>query len=953
MKKWNLFWALLTMITVSALADTKDITVTGVLTDAETKEKVEMAAVQLFELKDSTLAAGVTSKENGRFVLPKVKPGKYELKVSYLGYQTVSMPLTLSGSRKWVDLGQVDMHSDAVMLKEAVIVAEVPPVTIKEDTMEYAASAYRVAEGAMLEDLVKKIPGIEVDESGNIKLNGKDIKKIMVDGKEFFSDDPKMAMKNLPAEMVDKVRAYDRQSDMARITGIDDGEEEPVLDLSVKPHMKKGWLGNFVGGYGSDNRYEVDAMVSSFKDDSSISVIAASNNTNNRGFSEFGNGGYEYDDLFDDAGSGITTSHSLGVNFSKDTRKLSVHGNVQYGYSDNDARSWTDSETFLGDNSSFGTSQVWKNRKRHDARTDIHLEWRPDSMTTLVFEPKAHYSHTKMLGMNKSTTSNNEHALINRNFANSYSTGNSVGVDGKFMISRKLGKKGRNITVGAKFGYSDQNSDGYSDSEIDFFLNPLEVSDPWSQDILADSSSVTSRFTDRNSDSRNWSVNASYTEPVFKHHFLQFRYEFAHRKQFSQSLVYDSVKIYPDYLDRGYDGLLSTELENFYDSHTARVALRGVYSKMKYSVGVGIMPQSSLSNNIIGVNADKKLPEQKVVNWAPKVVLEYMFSKQHMLMIRYNGRSTEPNIENLQEVIDISDPMNLRYGNPNLKPSFRNSLIVYYRKFEPKKMRSYSLSMYYQNTVNAVANRMTYDMETGARAFYKENVNGNWSLYTNFNFNTPFKNKKFTFSTSTTARMSDAVSYTMVGRERMGEQVLSTTHNWMLNEKLTGGYRCDAFDVSLNASVNYNLVKNNRQTNSNRQTFDYYVGGNTNINLPWQIALSTDVDCRFKRGYSAAFGNSEVLWNAQISKSFLKNNAASIRFKIYDILHQQSNLSRTISETMMSDTEYNTLGSYFMVHFVYRFNTLGGKSGGDRNQKSKYGSRYRYGDRYRNYHRSY
>jgi hypothetical protein len=291
-------------------------------------------------------------------------------------------------------------------------------------------------------------------------------------------------------------------------------------------------------------------------------------------------------------------------------------------------------------------------------------------------------------------------------------------------------------------------------------------------------------------------------------------------------------------------------------------------------------------------------------------------------MFRYNGRSNAPNIEDLQDVIDRTDPLNIRYGNPNLKPSFNNNLMMFYNKYIPDVMRSYSMNLFYSNTINSTANKMRYDAATGGRIYERVNVNGNWNTRGFFSFNTPLKNKKFTVSSNTNGSYSDAVSYTGVGRE---DAQLSTTHNFGVSERLSGNYRNDIFDVSLNGSINYNKTQNSKQTNSNRETFDYYFGGNTNINLPWTTYLSTDANVRIKRGYSGDFNNRELIWNAQLSKSFLRNNAATIRIKIYDILQQQSNLSRNISETMMSDTEYNTLGSYFMVHFVYRLNTLGGK----------------------------
>lgn len=912
MKRFSAWLVLLLLCTFSIFAqNNKVITVSGRVVESDSKEPAAQATVQLLALPDSAFAAGIGSNNQGWFTLPKVKAGKYLLKISYIGFHTKFVPLQLATNAPDKKMGTIQLDPDAVMLSEAVITAEAPPVTIKADTTEYSAAAYPVPEGSMLEELVKKIPGAEVSSDGKITLNGKEIKKIMVDGKEFFSDDPKVSMKNLPANIIEKVKAYDKKSDMSRITGIDDGDEEPVLDLTVKKGMKKGWIGNLIAGYGSKERYEGGAMVSRFKDDASLSIIASTNNTNNAGFSEFGDAGQG---LGGNAGSGVTTAQSLGVNFAKDTKKLQIGGNMQYGHSDNNAIRKSSTETFLGETSSFGQSENFSNRNRHDFRVDFRLEWRPDTLTTLIFRPNASYSQTDSDNSSWSSTENNTHSPVNFKEAASSSKSYNSSFNGSLSAFRRLGNTGRNISLDARFGYSDSESDSYSASNTQFFE--------------LDSISDISRYTDRNSDSRNWSISASYIEPLFKKHFLQLRYEFSHRKQLSQSLVYDSINIYPypEYIERGYDNDLSTRVENFYDTHTADVSVRGVHPKMNYSFGVGLTPQSSLSKTTIGPNYKKNLPEQNVLNWSPSVMFRYMFNKQHTLMFRYRGRSSTPNIDDLQEVIDITDPMNLKYGNPNLKPSFNNNFMLYYNKFVPESMRSYSANMFYSSTLNSVANRMSYDPQTGARVYKKENVNGNWQARGYLSFNTPLKNKKFTISSTTNTSYSDAVSYTSVGSQKNANQELSTTHNFAAGERLTSSYRCDVFDLSLSGSMNYNLVRNSKQENSNRETFDYYLGGNTNVNLPWEVSVSTEINCRFKEGYTGGLNNNEVMWNAQIAKNFLKNNSATIRFKIYDILKQQSSLSRTISETMMSDTEYNTLGSYVMVHFVYRFNTLGGKA---------------------------
>lgn len=896
--------------TLSSLAQTKNITVTGSVIESDTREAAVQATVQLLSLPDSTYVTGAATLAGGKFTLPKVSAGKYVLKVSYIGFLTKLIPLKLSANKTNNDLGTITLESDAILLKEAVITAEAPPVTMKEDTTVYSASAYRVAEGAMLEELVKKLPGAEVSEDGKITINGKEVKKIMVDGKEFFSDDPNKSMKNLPVNMVENVKAYDRKSDMARITGIDDGEEETVLDLTVKKGMKQGWIGNLIAGYGSEERYEGGVMVSRFKDDSSFSLIGSANNTNGKGFSEFGDAGQG---MSGNAGSGITSSESLGINYARDTKRLQVGGNIQYGHSDNDARRKTSSEEFLGnDLSTFGNSENTSRRKRHDIRGDFRLEWRPDTVTTIIFRPNISYSQTTTKSTSWSETLNNTQGPINDKEGNSYSKSNNLSLNGRLQMFRRLNNKGRNISLGANFGYSDGDteSDTYSLTEYYNFEN--------------DSIDETDRHNIRNTDSRNWSVSASYTEPIFKNHFLQLRYEYSHRKRLAESLIYDNLLVDYNRYPNNYVDSLSSKVENFYDNHTVDLSIRGVHPKMMYNAGLGLTPQSSLSKTTIGPNANNKLPRQNVLNFSPQVMFRYSFSKQHTLMFRYRGRSEAPNIEYLQEVIDQNDPLNIQYGNPNLKPSFTHNIMLFYNKYIPESMRSYAFNMFFTGTQNSVANKLTFNEISGGRITEKVNVNGNWNARGFFSFNTPFKNRKFTISSNTNANFSNAVSYTSLNRNE--DAVLSTTRSLRAGERITGNYRSDYFDISLNASMNYNLTRNNKQTNSNRETFDYYFGGNTNITLPKQFYLSTDLNYRIMRGYGEGFKNNEVIWNAQISKNILKNNAGTIRLKIYDILQQQSNLSRSITETRISDTEYNTLNSYFMVHFVYRFNTLGGKA---------------------------
>lgn len=322
MKRFSAGLVLMLLCTFSIFAQNKVITVSGRVVESDTKEPAAQATVQLLSLPDSAYAAGIASSNQGWFTLPKVKAGKYVLKVSYIGFRTKLVPVQLSANATDKKLGTITLDPDAVMLKEAVITAEAPQVVVKEDTLEYNSTAYRTPEGAMLEELVKKLPGAEIDDDGNVKINGKEVKKIMVDGKEFFGGDVKTGLKNLPVNMIDKLKTYDKKSDLARVTGIDDGEEETVLDLKVKKGMNQGWFGNASVAGGTEDRYGSNLMLNRFVDNSQFSLIGSANNVNDQGFSG-GGGGPRFRNS-----NGLTATKMLGANFATQTEKLELGGIV-------------------------------------------------------------------------------------------------------------------------------------------------------------------------------------------------------------------------------------------------------------------------------------------------------------------------------------------------------------------------------------------------------------------------------------------------------------------------------------------------------------------------------------------------------------------------------------------------------------------------------------------------
>ncbi len=904
---------------MSAFAQNKNITVSGRVIEIDTKDPVEQATIRLLSLPDSAYVTGGVTQARGRFALPKVKSGKYVLVISYIGLRTKNIPLQLSVSDLTKNVGVVALNTDAILLKEAVVTAEAPQVTVSEDTLVYNSSAYRVPQGSMLEELVKKLPGAEVAEDGTITINGKTIKKIMVNGKEFFTKDPKVAMKNLPVEMIDKIKSYDKKSDLARITGIDDGEEEAVIDLSIKKGMNQGWFGNLDAGYGNKERYLGKVMLNRFSDGDQLSVLANANNINDQGFP--GGGGFRRGG---GSNSGVNAVKTTGLNFATETSKLQLGGSVDYSHSDKDVKTSSQSETFLQSGSSFSKGLNSQLNKSEAVNADFQIEWKPDSLTNIIFRPSFSYSSGDNLSNSHSLMSDTDNLLqyalneslftqtvdiddlVNYNLRKSSSLTKGVSTDGNLQINRKLNNKGRNITLRMSYGYSDDNSDQYSYSKIRYFKT----------------GSVTEQdqYIDNVNNGYNYRIQATYSEPVFTKRFLQFSYSYQHKYQKTDKNTYD-YRDQANYLDNRLDSL-SKFYENTYDTHEFNVSLKTMREKYQYNIGFSVQPQSSTTSYEQGkIKVDTT---RNVVNLSPTFDYRYRFNKQTQLRINYRGRTSQPSMTDLLPITDNSDPLNVKEGNPSLKPSYSNNFMLFYNTFLPETQRSMMLRLSFTNTINSVNNMVTYNEQTGGKTTKPENISGNWSTNGGFVFNTPLKNKKFTLSTFSDGSYNNMVSYTSLTN---ADAVKNTTRSLNLSERLNGTFRNDWFEFGLNAGIQYNVSKNSLQSQANKETFDYSFGASTNITLPWSVTLATDGSYSMRNGYSSGLDRNELIWNAQVAKNFLKKKQATISFQIYDILKEQSNLSRSISASMRQDTEYNAINSYFMVHFIYRLNVFGGNKG--------------------------
>ena len=939
MKKLLIWTVLLLTATLSTYAQNKIVTVSGRVIEAGTKEPVELAAVQLLSLPDSAQVAGMTTSTQGYFSLSKQKPGKYLLKVPFIGYVTKIIPVQLTANVPAKKMGNIELATDAVMLQEAVVVAEAPQVTAVEDTLMYNSSAYRTPEGAMLEELVKKLPGAEIDDDGNVKINGKDLKKIMVDGKEFFGGDVKTGLKNLPVDMVDKLKTYDKKSDLARVTGIDDGEEETVLDLTVKKGMNQGWFGNADLGAGTKDRYTGRMMLNRFVDKTQFSIIGSANNVNDQGFSG-GGGGPRWR-----SNNGLNATKMLGANFATQTNKLELGGSVRYNFQDADISSINSSERFLQNGNSYSNSNNKNRNKGTNLNADFRMEWKPDTLTNIIFRPNFSYGRTNNASRSESGTFNEDpfNLIVNPNdylnFDNlsddplkdirvnatnsaSLSKGKSLSGNATLQVNRKLNNRGRNLTFRGVFGYGDNDNDQYTQSETRYYqlLNHLG----------GDSILYRNQYITTPTRNYNYTAQVTYSEPIAKATFLQFSYQFQYKYSKSDKTTFDLLD-YPDWaiggaLPSGYEShavdSLSKNAEYRYYNHDASVGLRFIRPKYQLNVGMSFQPQNSTLSYKKG---DYMIDTTRTVfNFAPNMDLRFRFSKVSQLRFTYRGRSNQPTMENLLPITDNSNPLNIRMGNPGLKPSFAHTMRLFYNTYNAEKQRGIMTHFSFTATQNSISNSTRYNEETGGLITRPENINGNWNAFGMFGFNTALKNKKYTINTFTNVNYQNNVAFLYNQDTKNNDRNTST--GLTLGERVTGSYRNDWFEFSLNGSINYTAERNKLRPENNQEPYTYSYGASTNITMPWKMTLATNIANQSRRGYrDSSMNRDELIWNAQLAQSLLKG-AATVSFEVYDILRQQSNISRSLSADMRSVSEYNGINSYCMVHFIYRLNIFGSKA---------------------------
>ena len=998
------------LVATALTAHAQRYVVSGTLQESKTKAPVEFASVALLRA-DSTAVLASTTDEKGAFSIKAPSAGNYILKFSLVGSKPTTANVALTAERDSVDLGTVFLKSEDNVLGTATVSVAASRVEQKGDTTMFNAAAYRVPTGSTLESLVKQLPGVEVSDDGTIKWNGKTVSEFLINGKDFFKGDTKTAMKNLPTELVSKIKAYDKKSDYTEQTGIDDGEETTVLDIATKRQLNESWVTNLDVAYGNHDRYSGRVFATRFTDNSRITAFGSANNTNDRGFGGprgFGGGG-----------GGLVASKNAGLDFSwdngrqkREAGRFEIGGNLMYSHSNTDALSTSNSETFLtaGSSSSFGRSWSHSVSKSTNVNGRLRLEWNPDSMTNITFRPSYNYAESSNHGASLSGTFNDDPNTVNGmevsldsicavNFAanypalyaimvntnSRYTLGDSKrhNVAGELNLVRRLGSNGRNVSLRLNGGYSKSESNSYSISDIKY--NTTSGRTP----------SFLNQYATSPSKSWNYAARLGYVEPIAKGWFAEFRYQFSYkysdadRSRFNlDSLAYEPYSSmwggqyasYGDASNYPTIGSLPTaddvlnyirDLNNSqyatykYYNHTATAGVRYNTSAINFNAGVDFNPEKTkLAYNRPGQNIDT-LITRIVFKVFPQVRFRYRFSKTNNLDIRYRGSSSQPSMTDLIAVVDDSNPLNISMGNPGLKPAWSNTLRINYHGYNPTRQQGMMAGLDFSQTSNSISNRMVYDETSGVQYTRPDNINGNWNARTMFMYNTALgKQKLFNISTFTNLSYDNAVGYvsrrnssssvtttssyllatpTTVDENRSysyydaifrsAQSEKNTTRTFGIDENLNLSYRATWYDFGLLGRLNYQHARASIQENANMDTWNFAYGANANFNFDFGLSISTDIRMTSRRGYAdASMNTNELIWNAQVAQSFLKNKAATISVQFYDILQQQSNVSRTLTATQRRDSWSNAINSYFMVHFIYKLNVFAGKSK-DKNQQ--------------------
>ena len=960
MSKILTFIVLTVCLTVPALAQKKvSGSVKGQLVDTLYKETLSEATVTVLNPTDSSVVSFTIANAKGEFEIKNLEAGAYRLMITYQGYMPFNKYFSISADTPVINLGIVHMEKRSTTLEQVVV--EAPPIIIKKDTVEFRADAFKTKPNATAEDLLKKIPGLQVDKDGNVKAQGEDVQKVYVDGKEFFGSDPKLATRNITAEMIESVQVFDDMSDQAKFTRIDDGSRSKTINIRLKKNMRKGYFGRLVAGYGSDDRYETSLMLNRFNGDRRISLLAGSNNINRQSFSfndivggmggfgsrgggGFGGGGFGGGGFggfggggrggfggggfrgggggfggFGRGGGGINKSSSAGLNYTdKWGSKIDVTGSYFFSNTDNNtAQESVRTNLFPNDSTSTANERGYSFHRNQNHRFNLRMEFYIDSMNSLLYTPTLVVQRSESESFDSSFTDSEKGGFKYRAIQGSTLNTNErdgLNFNNNLLYRRRFGKIGRTLTVGWQNSINNSDGTGTNYSPYVFY------------DALGNSSEVIQNLRSTQKTRSNSNViSASYTEPIGNNKLLEFNYAYTNRHNTSdrKAMDYNSAT-------KEYDqvNLAQTNyFENDFIAHRAGANFRVQTNNYSFQLGGAIENSELSSRSVRALTATDTTISQRFTNFFPTANFNYAFSRTKNLRIAYRGRTNQPNITQLQDVPDVSDPLRVVTGNPSLKQEFNNNVNVNYNSFDPVTFRYLSANVNFGYTSNRIINSID-SAGKGVQLIRPVNMNGSYNIGSSISVGFPLRGKM----KGSNINLSNNINYnrdvSLVYKQENVTSNFSVTQSAGVNLDFE-----EKVNLGLNASLTYNNVDYSIE-NAGTQDQKYYTqtySADISVTFLKNLILSTDFDYLINTGRSDGFNQNIPLWNSSLALQVFKNKSGEIKFAVNDILNQNQSINRMATANYILDTRTVVLQRYFMLTFTYNLNRVGNPEGQRRN----------------------
>jgi len=961
------------------------VLVKGRLASATDDTPLAGATIRLLTLPDSTLLIGSYSDKDGKFSIASSKvsppksaknPVKILLVASYMGYQTVEKVINVRTREKEYDLKDVYLQEDTRILGEALVSATPPPLLIKEDTIEYYADSYKTQPDATAEDLLKRLPGVEVNSDGSITAQGETVQQVYVDGKEFFGKNIQATTKNITAEMIESVQVVDMKTEEARLSGIDDGERRKVMNFKLKPKMRRGWFGNMAGAWGQGNdisdRFEGRGMAGYFRGNSQNALTANGNNTNNAGFGDLGDGVMSGSSMRGNRqsgrrGDGLNTSWSVGLNIGYDegnrmrdaNTPLGINGNILYGGSSQNEETKSHRTNYLSENKK-GPAEVMDEGKTIITETDSYNRGHNESQNIqfgLRFEkswgkieeggqhriqinPTFDFNSTETEDYSQnhqyrlyteegvSSEPNYITQTVRRNEMNQHGGNFSISTTYSYAKRTSLGRRRSSITLSfsERKNEGDQYTRSYTtyDSLFHEFNRWMDVG----QISRVPGDTLINQWQEEDSHNETYRIRLTHVEPLAERQTLELSAT-ANLSERSGAQIYhfwDGTQ-WADSVNGRSNRDYSSETETRNVNYTLSASYRRVSDNYNFSAGMDFLPQSQKYTDFYDHSRDYT---RHYMNYSPRVEYRYNWTRRTNLRITLNGQTSQPSMNQLQARKNQTSATRVQLGNPNLDPSYSTNFSAQYRSFNDVTYSSIEARISARASFNNLVTKRWYseDLRTDTTQTVNLAGIGNWNVNGNFRGSWPFYDNLWYVTSNTQFGYSESQGYSSI---KSTNAQLNTNRNYTGGEQAGIAYRGEKLNVEVRGNYNIQYSEATIVTSGNLGTTHRFgVSGNLTAFLPFSFTLSSDFNYTGRRGYSAGLTRNQSIWNAQLSRTFLPKKNLSAFVKVFDILQQKSSISRSVSATDVTDRETTVLSQYFLVGASIRFNKMGQRGGGRR-----------------------